>query len=92
MSPQGDVDLGLEGRDITAVISVSDRRRLFDAIRHVQISYIEQPVMGLDGSDHDLTITFSPTCFMRCHWWVDLPDEWQGVKEIVEILRRSART
>lgn len=92
LGPQDTFESGLEGRDITSAMSISDRHRLFDAIRHVQISYIAQPAMGLDGSDHDLTITLSPTCFIRCHWWVDPPDEWQGVKEIVEILRRCART
>lgn len=82
---------GLECRDITALLSDADRRKLFNAVRRVQLSYVAEPLMGLDGSDHDLTIRFSPTCSIHCHRWAELPAEWQGVKEVVRIPRKAAR-
>ncbi|MBU2478245.1 MAG: hypothetical protein KKA36_04080 [Gammaproteobacteria bacterium] len=81
----------LEGRDITAQLSDADRRTLFNAMRRVQLGYVAEPLMGCDGSDHDLTLRFSSTCSITCHWWTELPAEWKGVKEIVRILRRYAR-
>lgn len=81
---------GLECRDITALMSAADRRELLRAIHHIRLGYVEDPVMGLDGSDHDLTIAFSPSCSIHCHWWTELPAEWRGVKEIVRILRKYA--
>lgn len=91
LEPRDAFDTDLEGRDITALLSDADRRKLFNAIRRIQLSYVAEPLMGLDGSDHDLTIRFSPTCSIRCHWWTELPAEWEGVKETVRILRKAAR-
>ena len=91
LEPQDDFDAGLDGRDITALLSAADRRKLFNAIRRVRLGYVAEPIMGCDGSDHDLTITFTPTCSIRCHWWTELPAEWEGVKEVVRILRKGAR-
>lgn len=89
--PPNVIGAGLECRDISALISPADRRKLLDAIRRVQLGYVAEPLMGCDGSDHDLTITFSPTCSIHCHWWAELSEEWQGVAEIVKILRRYAK-
>ena len=47
--------------------------------------------MGCDGSDHELTIAFAPLCSVRCRWWVELPTEWSGLKEIVRIVRKGAK-
>jgi hypothetical protein len=57
----------------------------------VQLNYVAEPAMGLDGSDHDLTITFSPNCSINCHWCTGLPAEWKGVAEIVRILNKATR-
>ncbi len=81
----------LQGRDITAQLSAADRRKLFNALRRVQIGYVAEPAMGCDGSDHDLAIVYSPTCSISCRWWTELPAEWKGVAEIVRILRKAAR-
>lgn len=89
--PQTVILAGLECRDITAQIGPADRRKLLDAIRRVQLGYVAEPLVGCDGSDHDLTIAFSPTCSIHCHWWAELPEEWQGIAEIVKILRSHAK-
>lgn len=90
LTPVDDFDPKLEGRDITGQISATERRELFECLRGLRLGYVEEPAMGCDGSDHDLSIAFSPTCSIRCRWWTELPAEWQGVEPILRILRKGA--
>lgn len=81
----------LVGRDITAHLSVADRRKLYALMRGLQLGFVVEPAMGCDGSDHELTIAFAPLCSVSCRWWVELPAEWSGLEEILRIVRKGAK-
>lgn len=87
LTPEDAFAPDLEGRDITAQLSTADRRELFTCIRCLQLGYVADPAIGVDGSDNEMTIEFGPQCSISCRWWTDLPAEWEELREIIRILR-----
>ncbi len=77
-------------RDITVRLSAAEPLQLFECIRRLRLRFAAEPLTGLDGSDHEMTIVFGLQCSVCCRWWSELPDEWSGLEEIVRILRAGA--
>ncbi len=67
--------------------------RLLNQMRSAQIpAWVDDRHSGLDGTSYELALG-EAFCYVRYHWWAELPESWQPLAPIVSaILDLSEKT
>jgi len=78
-----------EIRDITEDLSAAERRELYACLQRLRLGFVAEPLIGVEGADYEITIQFGLQCSITCRWWSELPAEWEGLREIIQMMGRE---
>ena len=74
-----------DGKGWTRKLTREESTQLLDLVSRLTIGFAPGHLLGLDGTSYELTIS-SGMNTLNLHWWMELPDGWSEVREIVTLI------